>query len=123
MGLVTSLYVVDGDTREKLKTRVKSGKKLKEKIPPKIKWATVLKRQFARVNVNWPIAEAGEADSVSSLSALACHIGGPIDVNPGELTLVYDRYLKDLRNLVCQFCLRFKRDLSCFNFKYPFLRS
>ena len=54
MGLVTSLYVVDGDTREKLKTRVKSGKKLKEKIPPKIKWATVLKRQFARVYVNWP---------------------------------------------------------------------
>ena len=35
------------------------------------------------------IAMAGEADSVSSLSALACHIGGPIDVNPGELTLVY----------------------------------
>ena len=23
------------------------------------------------------------------LSASACHIGGPIDVNPGELTLVY----------------------------------
>ncbi len=32
---------------------------------------------------------AGEADSVSSVSASACHIGGPIGVNPGELTLVY----------------------------------
>ena len=82
MGLVTSsLYVVDGDTREKLKTRVKSGKKLKEKIPPKIKWATVLKRQFARVNVNWPTAVAGEADSDSFGSASACHIGGRIGVS------------------------------------------
>ena len=50
---------------------------------------TVLLRQFARVNVNWPTAVAGEADNASSVSALACHIGGPIDVNPGELTLVY----------------------------------
>ena len=41
------------------------------------------------VNVNWPTAVAGEADNVSSVSASACHIGGPIDVNPGELTLVY----------------------------------
>ena len=31
----------------------------------------------------WPAALAGEANSVSSLSASACHIGGPIDVNPG----------------------------------------
>ena len=31
----------------------------------------------------------GEADSVSSLTASACHIGGPTDVNPGEQTLVY----------------------------------
>ena len=41
------------------------------------------------VNVNWPTAVVGEADSVSSASASACHIGGPIDVNPGELPLVY----------------------------------
>ena len=40
-------------------------------------------------NVNWPTAVAGEADNVSFVSASACHIGGPIDVNPGELTLVY----------------------------------
>ena len=32
---------------------------------------------------------AGEADNVSSVSASACHIGGPIYVNPGELALVY----------------------------------
>ena len=40
-------------------------------------------------NVNWPTAVAAEADNVSSVSPSACHIGGPIDVNPGELTLVY----------------------------------
>ena len=39
------------------------------------------------VNVNWPTAVAGEADIVSSVSA--CHIGGPSDVNPGELALIY----------------------------------
>ena len=32
---------------------------------------------------------AGEADIVSSVSASACHIGGPIGANPGELALVY----------------------------------
>ena len=46
------------------------------------------------VNVNWPTAVAGEADIVSSVSASACHIGGPpIDVNPGELALVYGTVL------------------------------
>ena len=43
------------------------------------------------VNVDWPAAVAGKADNVSSMSASACHIGGPIGVNPGELTLVYGR--------------------------------
>ena len=42
-------------------------------------------------NVNWPTAVAGEADNVSSVSPSACHIGGLIDVNPGELTLVYGK--------------------------------
>ena len=41
------------------------------------------------VNRIWPTAVASEADGVSSVSASACQIGGPIDVNPGELTLVY----------------------------------
>ena len=44
------------------------------------------------VNVNWPTAVAGEADIVSSVSASACHLGGPIGVNPGELALVYGMY-------------------------------
>ena len=48
---------------------------------------TVYSRLFAMVNVNWPTAVAGEADIVSSVSA--CHIGGPSDVNPGELALIY----------------------------------
>ena len=41
------------------------------------------------VNRIWPIAVAGEADSVSSVSASACHIGGPNSVNPGQILLVY----------------------------------
>ena len=38
------------------------------------KKCTVQERQFTKVNVNWPTAVAGEADTVSSVSASACHI-------------------------------------------------
>ena len=42
------------------------------------------------VNRIWPTAAlAGEADSVSSVSASACHIGEPNSVNPGQILLVY----------------------------------
>ena len=41
------------------------------------------------VNRIWPTAVAGKADSVSSVSASACHIGGPNSVNPGQILLVY----------------------------------
>ena len=41
------------------------------------------------VNLDWPTAVAGEADSVSFVSASACHIGGPNSVNPGQILLVY----------------------------------
>ena len=37
----------------------------------------------------WPTVVAGEADSVSSVSASACHIGGPNSVNHGQILLVY----------------------------------
>ena len=37
----------------------------------------------------WPTPLAGKADSVSSKSASACHIGGPNSVNPGQILLVY----------------------------------
>ena len=40
-------------------------------------------------NKIWPTAVAGEADRVSSVSASACHIGGPNSVNPGQILLVY----------------------------------
>ena len=50
-------------------------------------------------NINWPTTVAGEADNVSSMSASACHIGGPIDVNPGESTLVYGSNLNCSKNL------------------------
>ena len=41
------------------------------------------------VNRIWPTAVAVKADSVSSVSASACHIGGPNSVNPGQILLVY----------------------------------
>ena len=47
-------------------------------------------RIFAMVNSIWPNAVADEADSVSSVSDSACHIGGPNSVNPGQILLVYD---------------------------------
>ena len=43
------------------------------------------------INVKWPTAVADKADIVSSVSASACHTGGPIYVNPGELELVYGK--------------------------------
>ena len=41
------------------------------------------------INVKWSTAVAGEAGSVSSVSASAFHIGGPDSVNPGQILLVY----------------------------------
>ena len=55
------------------------------------------------VNVNWPTAVVGEADNVSSVSASACHIGGPIDVNHGEQTLVYGILYRRMKTLILTF--------------------
>ena len=41
------------------------------------------------VNRIWPAAVAGEADMELTLSASACHMGGPNSVNPGQILLVY----------------------------------
>ena len=43
---------------------------------------------------------AGKADSVSSVSALACHIGGPNSVNTGQILLVYDIYFQTRAELI-----------------------
>ena len=45
---------------------------------------TVLQCQFTKVNLNWPSAAAGKAECVRSASA--CHIGGPIGINPAHLS-------------------------------------
>ena len=45
-------------------------------------------------------AVAGKADSVSSLSASACHKSGQIDVNPSELALVYGNAFSCVPSLV-----------------------
>ena len=44
------------------------------------------------VNRIWTNALADKADSVSSVSASACHIGEPNSVNPGQILLVYGKY-------------------------------
>ena len=49
---------------------------------------------YYNVNSPWltsigPLLWQAKQTNVSYVSASACHIGGPIDVNPGELTLVY----------------------------------
>ena len=41
---------------------------------------------------NWPTAVSGEAESVSSVSVSACHIGGPIGVNSGEMASAYGMF-------------------------------
>ena len=41
------------------------------------------------VNRIWPTAVAGEADKELTVTASACHIGGPNSVNPGQILLVY----------------------------------
>ena len=43
--------------------------------------------EFAMCNRIWPTAVAGKADNVSSVSASACHIGGPKGVSPGQKAL------------------------------------
>ena len=41
------------------------------------------------VNIILPTVAAGEEDIVRSVSASACHIGGPNYVNPGQILLVH----------------------------------
>ena len=40
-------------------------------------------------NAFWLTAVVGEADSVNSVSASACHIGGPKGVIPGQKALLH----------------------------------
>ena len=70
------------------------------------------------VNLDWPNAMAGEADSVSSVLASACHTGDTIGViNPGELALVYGnlslvQYQKKMENeniFLCFLSIRLTR--------------
>ena len=46
-------------------------------------------------NAFWPTAVVGEADSVNSVSASACHIGGPKGVSPGQKALLHGTFLLD----------------------------
>ena len=55
------------------------------------------------VNKIWPTAVAVEADSVSSVSASACHIGGPNSVNPGQILLVYGSNFQGLQRIMINY--------------------
>ena len=52
-------------------------------------FSTVEQRLLARANTFWPIAVVSEADSVSSVSASACHSSGPKGVSPGQKALLH----------------------------------
>ena len=41
------------------------------------------------VNANWPTAVTGEADSVSTVSASACHIRGKLALVYGNTWLIF----------------------------------
>ena len=55
------------------------------------------------VNRIWPTAVPGKADKELTVTALACHIGGPNSVNPGQILLVYGNYLADKNPLKIPF--------------------
>ena len=56
---------------------------------------------MARANAFWPTAVVSEADSVNSVSASACHIGGPKGVSPGQKALFHGthKYAKRMSKL------------------------
>ena len=57
----------------------------------------------------WPTAVAGKADSVSSMSASACHIGGPNSVSLRYKTVSFQVQSKTLVTICCSFwCLLWK---------------
>ena len=64
---------------------------------------------------------AGKADNGSSVSASACHIGGPIDVNHGELMLVYGIRLSYLLTYMGVFDLGKREQLA--QMAFPIIAS
>ena len=57
-------------------------------------------------NAYWPTAVVGEADSVNSVSASACHIGEPKGVSPGQKALLHGtlwRLFEDNHIVFCFF--------------------
>ena len=53
---------------------------------------TIRKLEVPWNNAFWPTAVVGEADSVNSVSASACHIGGLKGVSPGQKALLHGNY-------------------------------
>ena len=72
-------------------------------------------------NAFLPTAVIGEADSVNSVSASACQIGGPKGVSPGQKALLHGILFRDhfdrsqkstLSNSVYPFLFKFQRVLK-----------
>ena len=59
----------------------------------------------------WPTAAAGKADSVSFVSASACHIGGPNSVNPGQILLEYGN-LQIITTRLVNICIKGAKKLE-----------
>ena len=64
---------------------------------------------MARANAFWPTAVVGEADSVNSVSASACHIGGPKGVSPGQKALLHGN----------KFCFNFNKHHPFYQMNFP----
>ena len=73
---------------------------------------------MARANAFWPTAVVGEADSVNSVSASACHIGGPKGVSPGQKVLLHGKELfnvtsaSNMKELGAFLCFCFDKDIG-----------
>ena len=53
-------------------------------------------------NAFWPTAVVGEAESVNSVSASACQIGGPKGVSPGQKALLHGIYFLNINSFLVQ---------------------
>ena len=86
---------------------------------------TVFKQNFAMVNIIRPTAVAGEADSFSSVSPSASHIGEPNSIKPGQVLLSYGRSSNILRHKkAASVCLNQKfTEFNLFIIMYTFFSN
>ena len=87
MLLWSALVATPGSTHEPSGLRKKCKYFSNGPLPSWVPWNNAFSP--GRANAFWRPAVVDEADSVNSVTASACHIGGPNSVNPGQILLVY----------------------------------